>query len=109
MISALDILAASRVCECEAKGESIQGQIWVIDALRNRAEKYGISIVESSYRGLCRGRLEKRFLELASEVLKQPPSHHYCYFLNESLSTDLEWVSYSKTQQRVKVGSHWFF
>ena len=109
MISALDVASVARVLYCECRSEKIEGQIFVADVLRNRAEKDGVSIVESSYRGLCRGRLEKRFLELASKVLKQPPSHSFTYFFNAKTATNKKWVGVGLSRQGTTIGSHWFF
>ena len=109
LFAAVDVAAAARVCECEAKGESRVGQIYVIDALKNRAAKDSISIVASSFDKICRGKLTPAFIELAANFLRQEPSHPFCFFLNENLATDIEWVAYSKTQIRIRIGAHWFF
>lgn len=108
-VSAVDVAAAARVCQCEAENQSIKGQIFVIDVLRNRAAKKGISIIKASYQGICRGSLRPEFVRLAANVLKQPPCHPYTYFFNPQKSTDKKWVRFGLSQQGEMIGAHWFF
>lgn len=103
-IPLIDVAAVARVVYCECRGEPKEGQIAVIDAMRNRGERLN----KVSRRGMCRGKLTDKFVELASETLRKPVSHDFKYFLNPKTSTDTSWLKIALNRPGKMIGRHWF-
>jgi hypothetical protein len=103
-IPLIDVGAAARVVYCECRGESIEGQIAVIDVMRNRGERLN----KVSRKGMCRGKLNDKYIKLASETLHKPISHGFKYFLNPTTSTDTTWLRIALNRPGKMIGRHWF-
>lgn len=103
-----DVYAVASVVYAECRGEPIEGQIAVIDVIRNRAEKKGIPIAEATKRGMVSGKLDHRFVLLADSILKLPVGHEWTYFHNPDIATDTKWLRKTKTWPRTKIGGHVF-
>lgn len=106
---AIDVAALARVCYCESRGEVLEAKIWAMDVVRNRAKEKGVSIVEATYTGLCRGKLDVKLVKLAAKVLRREVSNRYRYFFNPITATDLDWVRYGFSQPGEYKGVMWFF
>ena len=85
----------------EARGESYEGKLAVLDALRNGAHGYKV------------GRLEPRIVELVVEGIKRPVGHPYKHWINFELATDDRQVKIAlralRDKNGIAIGSHFFY
>lgn len=101
----IDVGAVARVVYCECRGEPLEGQIAVIDVMRNRGERLN----KVSRKGMCRGKVTEKFIKLASVTLSAPVSHDFKYFLNPTTATDTSWLRYALKRPGIMIDNHWFF
>ena len=89
------------VIYAEARGESLDGKLAVLDALRNGAHGYKV------------GRLEPRIVELVVEGIKRPVGHPYKHWINFELATDDRQVKIAlralRDKNGIAIGSHFFY
>ena len=85
----------------EARGESLDGKIAVLDGLRNGAHGYKV------------GRLDPEIVEIVVEGMKRPVGHPYRHWINFRLATDDRQVRIAKKALRDKKGAwvdkHWLY
>jgi spore germination cell wall hydrolase CwlJ-like protein len=104
-----EVLAISRVVWREARGEPIEGQKAVVHAIRNRAIYFKEDIVRTTYRGMKRGKLDNKIVEMVSKEMERPIQHSYIFWLNPKTATDTGWVKYARGRRVKLIGRHWFF
>lgn len=97
--------AVARVVWAEARGEPEEGQIAVIDAIRNRSKG---NLVEATLTGMARGKLDEKIAELVAVTLRKEVSHCYSYWYNPDTATDEWWLERTKDWPGEMIGRHWF-
>jgi len=99
--------AVAEVLWAEARGEPDEGKVMIVATILARSEKYGITVIESTRRGMRRGRLDRKMVEFAQVALKRGAGEYF-YWLNPSRCTDLGWLEYANTRNGMKIGRHVF-
>jgi hypothetical protein len=96
-----EIYHIARVVQREAGGESKEGKLAIISALRNGAHGYKV------------GKLRPELVELAAKEIKKPVRHQYKHWINLKLATDRRQILIAKKALRDKKGvwvdSQWFY
>lgn len=91
----------ARVLWSEARGESLEGKLAIISALKNGAHGYKV------------GKLRPDLVELAAGEMKKPVRHPYRFWINFDRATDIRQIRLAKKAMRDKrgitLGSHFFF
>lgn len=106
----VEVYAIAEVCWCEARGEDVEGQVAIVDAIRNRASWKNEGLWNATRRRMCnRGRIDPKLVELVAVVLREPVSHPYRHWLNPATATDMDWLKYALTRNGKMVGRHLFF
>ena len=109
-LSLLEVGSLARIVDCESKGEPEDGKLLVASVVLNRAKKYQMDLVSSTFKGYsCRGLATEGAKRIARRVLISGPVSSYCYFFNPSEATDTAWVAYGFSQPGSFTGRHFFF
>lgn len=97
----IEIYQIASIVYCECRGESHEGKVAVISAVRNGA------------RGYCTGRLDDSLVRLVAREMKKPISHPYKHWINLELATDTRQVRIAKKAIRegkaLKILAQWFY
>jgi hypothetical protein len=105
-----DVYAVAMVVWKEARSEPEDGKRMVVQAIRNRAEHYKESILETTRRGMAwDGRLDPEIVELVAEEMKGNVRCPYRFWINFDRATDAKWASWAKKQSGISIGGHFFF
>lgn len=105
-----EIYAVARVVWKEARSEPEEGKRMVVQVIKNRAEHYKESILETTRRGMAwDGKLEPKIVELVVDEMEKEVCHGFRYWLNTKTATDRKWVRYAKRQDGLLIGNHFFF
>lgn len=104
-----DVAAVAQVLYAEARGESEEGRLAIIFAIRNRAMFYNEPIWKTCRRGMKQGMLTPTLVDEAMEGLRVEVGHDYRHWMNPRLATDLNWKDYAMKQDGLMIGEHFFF
>lgn len=89
------------VIHAEARGESEEGKLAIISALKNGAHGYKV------------GKLRPELVELVAGEIEKPVRHPYRFWINFDRATDIRQIRLARKAMRDKrglmVGSHWFY
>lgn len=112
-IGAIDLHYAAMTVWGEARGEGVDGQRNVAAVIRNRAERWGISVAASCHKGfdgLCADVLpDGDILAVTREALfAEKPINDYLYFLNPVTATDKRFKRWCMAREGEMIGRHWF-
>lgn len=114
--AAIDLYFVAKTVYSESRGEPLEGQKAVVQVIRNRSRKYGISISESCFKGFEGARQKsfeksppKELIAMCKEVLEGEQLHGYTYFINFAKVGDTKWKRYSLGRKGKTVGNHFFY
>lgn len=89
------------VMYAEARGESREGKLSVMDGVRNGAHGYK------------EGKLTRELVELAAGEIGKPVRHPYRHWINFDLATDKRQIAIARraldSGKFLKVGNHFFY
>lgn len=106
----VEVYEVAKVVWAEARGESLEGKIFLIDAVRNIAHEQGCSLFDATFRKrMKKGKIDQDLVALVAAQLDRKISHPYSFWINFQKATDREWADYARKQEGSLVGRHFFF
>ena len=109
-----EVEVAARIAWAEASGEGLDRQLWVVQALVNRASDSGKKLRDEVKNGFCGYKVE-RYNHLDTILYQHSKNivsgkiklHNFRYFLNPQTATNIKLLRRSRLG--VKNGNHTFY
>ena len=109
-----EVYAVARVVWSEARNQPEIGQRMIVQVIRNRAEKYNESILETVTHGMVsKGRLDPKIVGLVEDEMGGDVCCHFKFWINFERATDGRQIKLARQSESLNTGlqisDHFFY